>query len=60
MLHHTDGSITAAFTPVRIVCANTLNAAMRNHSNSIKIRHTASANERLKQAHQLLGIARTA
>jgi phage/plasmid-like protein (TIGR03299 family) len=54
--HDGYGSITAAFTPVRIVCANTLNAAMRNHSNGIKIRHTASANERLKQAHQLLGI----
>jgi phage/plasmid-like protein (TIGR03299 family) len=54
--HDGYGSITAAFTPVRIVCANTLNAAMRHHSNGIKIRHTASANERLKQAHQLLGI----
>lgn len=54
--HDGYGSITAAFTPVRIVCANTLNAALRNHSNSIKIRHTASAQDRLKQAHQLLGI----
>jgi phage/plasmid-like protein (TIGR03299 family) len=54
--HDGYGSITAAFTPVRVVCQNTLNAAMRNHSNGIKIRHTASANERLKQAHQLLGI----
>jgi phage/plasmid-like protein (TIGR03299 family) len=54
--HDGYGSITAAFTPVRIVCKNTLNAAMRNHSNSIKIRHTASANDRLKQAHTLLGV----
>lgn len=54
--HDGYGSITAAFTPVRIVCANTLNAAMNNHSNAIKIRHTASANDRLKQAHQLLGL----
>ncbi|WP_304066939.1 DUF932 domain-containing protein [Pedobacter glucosidilyticus] len=54
--HDGYGSITAAFTPVRIVCANTLNAAMNNHSNSIKIRHTASAKDRLKQAHQLLGL----
>jgi hypothetical protein len=30
---------------------------MRNHSNSIKIRHTASANDRLKQAHKLMGIS---
>ena len=57
--HDGFGSITAAFTPVRIVCNNTLNAAMRNHSSSIKIRHTASANDRLKQAHTLMGISGT-
>lgn len=55
--HDGYGSITAAFTPIRIVCANTLNAAMRNHSNSIKIRHTANAKERLEQAHKVMGIS---
>jgi phage/plasmid-like protein (TIGR03299 family) len=55
--HDGFGSITAAFTPTRIVCNNTLNAALRNHSNGIKIRHTASANDRLKQAHTLMGIS---
>lgn len=54
--HDGFGSITASFTPVRICCQNTLNAALKNQTNSIKIRHTASAQERLKQAHQLLGI----
>lgn len=54
--HDGYGSISAAFTPVRIVCQNTLNAAFRNKSSSIKIRHTASAVDRLKQAHQLLGL----
>jgi len=55
--HDGCGSITAAFTPIRIVCNNTLNAALRNHSNSIKIRHTANAKERLEQAHHLMGIS---
>ncbi|WPU94703.1 DUF932 domain-containing protein [Mucilaginibacter sabulilitoris] len=55
--HDGGGSIMAAFTPVRVVCQNTLNAAIRNHTNSIKIRHTASANDRLKQAHTLMGIS---
>lgn len=55
--HDGYGSITAAFTPIRIVCNNTLNAALRNHTNSIKIRHTANAKERLEQAHRLLGIS---
>jgi len=55
--HDGYGSITAAFTPVRLVCANTLNAALRNHTNSIKIRHTANAKERLEQAHKVMGIS---
>ncbi|HEK22206.1 DUF932 domain-containing protein [Mucilaginibacter sp.] len=55
--HDGLGSITIAFTPVRIWCANTLNAALKNCSNQIKIRHTASAAEKLKGAHKMLGIS---
>jgi phage/plasmid-like protein (TIGR03299 family) len=55
--HDGYGSITAAFTPTRIVCNNTLNAALDNMTNCIKIRHTQSAQERLKQAHNVLGIS---
>lgn len=54
--HDGTGSIYIAFTPVRIVCQNTLNAAMRNHVNHVKIRHTASATDKLKEAHKMLGI----
>ncbi|MDI3321400.1 DUF932 domain-containing protein [Pinibacter soli] len=54
--HDGLGSITAAFTPVRVVCANTLAAALNNCSNAVKIRHTTSAKERLQQAHTLMGI----
>ncbi|WP_439584100.1 DUF932 domain-containing protein [Dyadobacter bucti] len=55
--HDGSGSITAAFTPVRIVCANTLNAAMREMTNVVKIRHTSNAAERLRTAHKVMGIA---
>lgn len=55
--HDGLGSITIAFTPVRIWCANTLNAAFNNCSNQIKIRHTASAAEKLKGAHKMLGLS---
>ena len=55
--HDGFGSITAAFTPIRIVCNNTLNAALRNHTHAIKIRHTASAKDRLAEAHKLMGIS---
>lgn len=55
--HDGFGSIMAAFTPVRICCNNTLNAALRNKTNCIRIRHTANAKERLQQAHKLMGIS---
>lgn len=55
--HDGSGSITAAFTPVRVVCQNTLNAALRNMSNVIRIRHTAGAKQRLEQAHKVMGLA---
>lgn len=55
--HDGSGSIMAAFTPVRIVCANTLNAAMKNSSNAVRIKHTANAKERLEQAHRIMGLS---
>jgi len=55
--HDGFGSITAAFTPTRVVCNNTLHATLENMVNCVRIRHTASANERLKQAHKVMGIS---
>jgi len=55
--HDGAGCITIAFTPVRIWCSNTLNAALNNCSNMVKIRHTASAAEKLKGAHKMLGLS---
>ncbi|WP_116788514.1 DUF932 domain-containing protein [Flavobacterium psychrotrophum] len=57
--HDGSGSITAAFTPVRVVCQNTLNAALRSATNVVRIRHTAGAKERLEQAHKVMGVADT-
>ena len=57
--HDGYGSITAAFTPVRIVCQNTLHAALGNMTNCVKIRHTQSAKERLLQAHKVMSISNT-
>lgn len=55
--HDGSNSITAAFTPIRIVCQNTLNAALHNSCNTTKIRHTARVQDRLKEAHRLMGIS---
>jgi phage/plasmid-like protein (TIGR03299 family) len=60
-----DGSVAiqASITPVRVVCANTLNLALgqrgRNGSvkQSFKIRHTATASGKVQQAREALGLA---
>lgn len=57
--HDGSAAITAAFTPVRIVCNNTLNMAMRSMSNTVTIKHTADAKTRLNEAHKIMGISST-
>ena len=54
-----DGSVAvqAAVTPVRVVCQNTLNLAMRNAKQSFKIRHTQSVDGRIQVARETLGLA---
>ena len=63
-----DGSISimASITPVRVVCANTLNLALgggfgkhRNVKQSFKIRHTQTAEGRVQVAREALGLANT-
>lgn len=55
--HDGSGSITAAFTPVRIVCQNTLNASLKNMTNVVRIKHTSGAKSRLENAHKVMGLA---
>ena len=59
MSHDGKESIMAAFTPIRIVCNNTLNAALANCSNVVKIRHTEDVKEQLKEAHKIMGMVNT-
>jgi phage/plasmid-like protein (TIGR03299 family) len=56
-----DGSmnIRGLVTDTRVVCENTLRAALRAGQDGIKIRHTASAEDRLKEAGRVLGFAQT-
>lgn len=46
------------FTPVRVVCQNTLNLALSTAGESLVIRHTASAEQRIEEAKRTLGFAR--
>lgn len=57
--HDGSGSITAAFTPVRIVCQNTLNASLKNMTNVVRIKHTSGAKQRIETAHKVMGLANT-
>lgn len=63
LLVHTshDGSVAvqASVTPVRVVCQNTLNAALKNVKQSYKIRHTQSVDGRIAAAREALGLAHT-
>ncbi len=54
--HDGTSSVQIMFTPIRVVCNNTLNAALSTAGSKIKIRHTNSANSKLKEAHRIMGI----
>jgi len=55
--HDATTTIIAGFTPIRVVCNNTLTAALKGLENRVSIPHTASADSRLKQASKVMGIA---
>jgi phage/plasmid-like protein (TIGR03299 family) len=55
--HDGSSAITALMTPTRVVCNNTLGVALRNAQNKVSIRHTKNAEDRLRQAHEILGLS---
>lgn len=61
LLVHTshDGStaVQASITPVRVVCQNTLNMALRGVKQSFKIRHTQTVGGKVAAAREALALA---
>lgn len=55
--HDGTSSIIAGFTTVRIVCNNTLQAALGNLSNKVMISHRIGAKEKLQEAYKVMNIA---
>lgn len=55
--HDGTSSIVAGFTTIRVVCNNTLQAAMRGLTNKVYIEHRTGAKERLSEAYKVMGIA---
>jgi phage/plasmid-like protein (TIGR03299 family) len=58
--HDGSGAVTAAAVPTRVVCMNTLRAALSRASATYKIRHTSGAQARLAEAQRVLGLTRGA
>ena len=53
-----DGSVAvqSAITPVRVMCQNTLNLAMKRAKQSFKIRHTQTVDGKIAAAREALGL----
>ena len=54
--HDGTSSIIAGFTTVRIVCNNTLQAALSNLTNKVMISHRIGAKEKLQEAYKVMNI----
>jgi len=54
--HDGSGSVQIMFTPIRVVCQNTLNVGIQSGSNKIKLRHTASIGTRIDEVRETLGV----
>jgi len=55
--HDGKGSIRVACTPVRVVCQNTLNAALRTANRSWSTKHMGNIESKMAEAHRTLELA---
>ena len=54
--HDGSSSVIAGLTNVRVVCNNTLQAALKGLENRISISHTSNATDKLKEAYKVMKI----
>ena len=55
--HDGTSSVNIMFTPIRVICTNMLNSALRSADAYIRIRHTESAKQKLQRGAEILRIA---
>lgn len=55
--HDGSSSINIMFTPIRVICTNMLNSALKSADSYIRIRHTESSRKKLQQGAEILRIA---
>lgn len=53
-------SVTVKITPIRVVCQNTLNFALLDGNQSVRVRHTGDLHKRLSEVPEMLGIINNA
>lgn len=54
--HDGSSGVKILLTPIRIICENTLSAAIRNASNYVSFRHTTSVHKNIDIANEILGL----
>jgi phage/plasmid-like protein (TIGR03299 family) len=54
--HDGKSSVQIKFTPVRVVCQNTLTLALTDGSSVFRVSHYSNIHQKLEQAHQMLGL----
>ncbi|WP_369383306.1 DUF932 domain-containing protein [Streptomyces sp. cg36] len=54
--HDGGSAFRLVVTPIRVVCANTMRAALNNARSSFVVRHTAGAKAKIAQARSALGL----
>lgn len=55
--HDGKSSLRMYFTPIRVVCRNTLNLSMADAKNGIALRHSGNINNKIKEARKVLGLS---
>lgn len=55
--HDGNGGVKILFTPIRVVCQNTLAAALKT-GNALSFKHTSSVHKNIELAHEILGISK--
>ena len=54
--HDGSSTVRVKLTPIRVVCENTLSLALSGAEQEVHIRHTLNAKEKLREAHEILGL----
>ena len=52
--HDGTAPCSVMFTPIRVVCQNTLNIALKNSTQVVKVRHTLKAEDKLEEAGRIM------